>query len=143
MPESPIHVMSQDECWERLREQEFGRLAFHLSGEVHITPINYAADGERLLFRTAEGNKLLGVVMDKDIAFEIDDHVDETAWSVIVRGYARRLQTSEDIERAESSRLRSWLPTVKDNFVEIIPTEITGRRFELDKPWEHIIPRQG
>ena len=64
--------MTTEECWEFLRLPEFGRMAFHLAEQVHITPINYAVDGETLLFRTAEGSKLLAVVMNPDIAFEID-----------------------------------------------------------------------
>lgn len=140
MTQSPIHGMSRDECWRELRRHEFGRLAFHLAGEVHIVPINYATDREVLLFRTAQGNKLLGVVMSSDVAFEIDGHDSEQAWSVVVRGRARVLESTDDRERAEASRLRSWVPTDKDVFVEITPQEISGRRFDLDKPWEHAIP---
>ena len=66
----PVRKLDRDACWEFLRGHEFGRLAFHLAGEVHITPINYAVDGQTLLFRTSEGNKLLGVVMNDDVAFE-------------------------------------------------------------------------
>lgn len=140
MSQSPVHEMSRDECWERLRGNEFGRLAFHLTGEVHIVPINYATDHEVLLFRTSQGNKLLGVVMQSDVAFEIDGYGEDEAWSVIVRGDARVLEKRDDRERAENSRLRSWIPTDKEVFVEIVPEEITGRRFDLDKPWEHAIP---
>ena len=53
--DEPIGVMTADECWQMLKENEFGRLAFHLAGEVHITPINYAVDNRTMLFRTAEG----------------------------------------------------------------------------------------
>lgn len=142
MSASPIHEMSNDECWEQLRDHEFGRLAFHLAGEVHIVPINYAVDGSVLLFRTSQGNKLLGVVMQEDVAFEIDGTGDTTAWSVVVRGDARVLETMDDLARAENSRLRSWVPTDKDVFVEITPEEVTGRRFDLEKPWEHVIPKR-
>lgn len=140
MSQSPVHELSRDECWELLRSNEFGRLAFHLMGEVHIVPINYASDHEVLLFRTSQGNKLLGVVMQSDVAFEIDGYGEDEAWSVIVRGDARVLEKRDDRERAENSRLRSWIPTDKEVFVEIVPEEITGRRFDLDKPWEHAIP---
>ena len=140
MSQSPVHELSRDECWELLRSNEFGRLAFHLTGEVHIVPINYATDHEVLLFRTSQGNKLLGVVMQSDVAFEIDGYGEDEAWSVIVRGDARVLEKRDDRERAENSRLRSWIPTDKEVFVEIVPEEITGRRFDLDKPWEHAIP---
>ena len=59
MDEDIVTELSPDECWEMLRGEEFGRLAFRLVDEVHITPINYAVDGDTLLFRTAEGGKLL------------------------------------------------------------------------------------
>ncbi len=130
--------LTRAECWHFLREHEFGRLAFHLAGEVHITPINYAVDGETLLFRTAQGNKLLGIVMSDDVAFEIDDHSGDRAWSVVVRGRARRLE-GEEVYRAEHVGVRPWVGQDKHEVVEITPSEITGRRFEVSKPWEHII----
>ena len=141
----PTTRMSTEECWEFLQRHELGRLAFHLADEVHITPINYAVDhdpvtGHRsLLFRTAEGTKLLGVVMNPDVAFEVDELVAETAASVIVRGRARRLEEDE-AHRAEQLPLRSWVATPKWDVVEIEVTEISGRHFELSRPWTHLIP---
>ena len=134
MADRPIHAMTTEQCWDMLRKNEFGRLAFHLAGEVHITPINYAVDGETLLFRTSEGNKLLGVVMNDDVAFEVDEYTDEKAASVILRGRARVLDGSEK-SRAENVPLRPWVPTDKFNVVEISPTEMSGRAFDLEKPW--------
>jgi uncharacterized protein len=71
--------LSAEECWDMLRSEEFGRLAFRLVDEVHITPINYAVEGGTLLFRTAEGDKLLGVVMGAGVAFEVDRFDGESA----------------------------------------------------------------
>ncbi len=141
MTDSPIHEISTEECWELLRKNEFGRLAFHLAGEVHITPINYAIDGQTILFRTSEGNKLLGVVMNDDVAFEIDSYSSDEAWSVILRGKARLLE-GQEAYRAENVPLRPWVPTLKFNVVEVTPTEMSGRRFDLEKPWQHLgIPK--
>lgn len=144
MNEGPVHVLSDEECWDFLRSQELGRLAFHLVEQVQITPINYAVDphgpsGPSLLFRTAEGDKLLGVVMNSDVAFEVDEWHDETARSVVVRGRARKLEEDE-AHRAENLPLRPWVGTLKYNVVEIEPLEVTGRSFELSKPWTHIRP---
>lgn len=139
MSDSPVHELSQQECWDFLRSHEFGRLAFHLAERVQITPINYAVDGETLLFRTAGGDKLLGVVMNDDVAFEIDEYDDTHARSVIVHGRARKLEEDEE-HRAENVPLRPWVGTVKYNVVEISPTEITGRAFELSRPWLHLRP---
>ena len=81
--DEPITRMSAPQCWDFLRRHELGRLAFHLADEVHIVPVNYAVDHDpasdrrSLLFRTAEGSKLLGVVMNADVAFEVDELVEE------------------------------------------------------------------
>jgi nitroimidazol reductase NimA-like FMN-containing flavoprotein (pyridoxamine 5'-phosphate oxidase superfamily) len=131
--------LSTEECWEMLRAEEFGRLAFRLVDEVHITPINYAVDHDTLLFQTAEGSKLLGVVMNSDVAFEIDDFSEREAHSVVMRGTARMLGEDEE-HRAENVPLRPWVEGLKYNVVEIRPTEISGRHFDLNRPWLHIIP---
>jgi nitroimidazol reductase NimA-like FMN-containing flavoprotein (pyridoxamine 5'-phosphate oxidase superfamily) len=104
--------------------------------EVHITPVNYAVDGDTLLFRTAEGDKLLGVVLGADVAFEIDRYDEHSAQSVVVRGTARLLGEDE-AHRAENVPLRPWVSTPKYNVVEIVPKVVTGRAFELTRPWLH------
>lgn len=126
--------LSDLESWDFLRNQELGRLAFHILGEVHIVPINYAVDDQRLLFRTAEGSKLLGITMNDDVAFEVDEVVGEEATSVIVRGRAHVLEGS-DAYAADTVRLRPWLEGAKFNVVAIDVTEITGRRAHLRRPW--------
>ena len=137
--EEPVGVMTTEECWEMLRANEFGRLAFHLAGEVHLTPVNYAVDQDTLLFRTAEGSKLLGVEMNPDVAFEIDEFDEHHARSVVIRGVARHLGEDEE-HRAENVPLRPWVQTLKYDVVEIRPTEVSGRTFELSRPWLHMIP---
>jgi nitroimidazol reductase NimA-like FMN-containing flavoprotein (pyridoxamine 5'-phosphate oxidase superfamily) len=72
------------------------------------------------------------------VAFEVDEIVDEQATSVIVRGRARWLEEDEE-HRAENVPLRPWVATEKWNVVEIDVTEISGRRFELTRPWQHMI----
>jgi uncharacterized protein len=131
--------LTLDECWEMLREEEFGRLAYRLVDEVHITPINYAADGGSLLFRTAEGNKLLAVAMGSEVAFEIDRYGEDSARSVVVRGTARLLPEDE-AHRAENVPLRPWVPMLRYNVVEIEPKVVSGRAFELSRPWLHLRP---
>lgn len=134
--ENPVTKLSDEQCWELLHGNEFGRLAYHLAGEVHLVPINYATDGERLFFRTAEGSKLLGVVMNEDVAFEVDKVDDDAAMSLVLRGKARLLEGDEE-HVVEGLPLRPWVPTLKYNAVAITPNdgEMTGRSFSLSKPW--------
>jgi nitroimidazol reductase NimA-like FMN-containing flavoprotein (pyridoxamine 5'-phosphate oxidase superfamily) len=137
MTDEIVTELTSEECWEMLRDEEFGRLAYRLVDELHITPINYAVEGGSLLFRTAEGNKLLAVVMGSEVAFEIDRYGEESARSVVVRGTARLLPEDE-AHRADNIPLRPWVPTLKYNVVEIQPKVVSGRAFELSRPWLHL-----
>ena len=139
MDDEVVTELTWEECWEMLRDEEFGRLAYRMVDEVHITPINYAVEGGSLLFRTAEGNKLLAVVMGSEVAFEIDRYGEDSARSVVVRGTARLLPEDE-AHRAENVPLRPWVPTLKYNVVEIEPKVVSGRAFELSRPWLHLRP---
>ncbi|MCU1537334.1 MAG: pyridoxamine 5-phosphate oxidase-related FMN-binding protein [Humibacillus sp.] len=123
-----------EESWGFLADHELGRLAFHLADEVHIVPINYVAEDRRLLFLTAEGSKLLGLTMNADVAFEVDEITGEQATSVIVRGRARQLVGSAAWV-ADRLPLRPWVDTPKYIVVEIVADEVTGRRFDLHRPW--------
>ncbi len=139
---SPVTALSQDECWELLHGQEFGRLAYHLASEVHIVPINYAVDDQRrIVFRTAEGSKLLGLTMDADVAFEVDRFDDEEARSVVVRGRARQLEPPE-VTEIEQLPLRPWVDYAKFNVIAVEVDEISGRHFELTRPWLHMRPHE-
>lgn len=130
----PIQVLHPEESWEFLRGHEFGRLAYHLVGEVHLVPINYAVNDERIIFLTHEGSKLLGITMNSDVAFEVDQVGDDQATSVIVRGRARQLEGSARYV-IEELPLRPWVAEPKHAVVAITVAEITGRRFDLTQPW--------
>lgn len=127
-------VLSTPQCWELLAAHGFGRLAFHLAGEVHLVPVNYLAEGGRLLLRTAEGSKLLGVHMNPDVAFEIDQVSAPHAWSVVLRGRARVLDGA-DYEHASALVPTPWAGAGREEIISIDPVELTGRRFDLLDRW--------
>jgi nitroimidazol reductase NimA-like FMN-containing flavoprotein (pyridoxamine 5'-phosphate oxidase superfamily) len=131
-------VLDEEACWDFLRTEEFGRLAFRMVDEVHIVPLNYAVDDRTLLFRTEPGDKLLAVAMGGQIAFESDRIDDERGTSVVVRGRARILPEDE-AHRAELVPLRPWVGDHKYNVVEIAPDHISGRTFVLNRPWRHMV----
>lgn len=126
----PVDELTAAECWDLLELEQFGRLAYRLVDEVHIVPINYLAFNQRLLFRTASGNKLLAAALHSDVAFEIDWHDETAAWSVVVRGTLERVPEDEQ-HRLDERPLHPWVPTLKYDVVEVVPTVITGRRFFL------------
>lgn len=139
MGDEVVNELTPAECWEMLEQEEFGRIAFRLVDEVHITPINYAVEGGSLLFRSAEGEKLLAIVMGSEVAFEVDRYSEDFARSVVVRG-AARLLPEDEAHRADNIPLRPWVPEVKYNVVELVPKVVSGRAFSLSRPWLHLRP---
>ena len=127
----PVQNLSEDDCWDLLISSSFGRLAMSISGEPDIYPVNFVSADRQLVFRTAEGTKLLELTVNNRVAFEIDDIGRSEAWSVVVRGEARVLDKQAEIEAADQLPLRPLIPTLKYIYVEITPTRITGRRFQL------------
>ena len=127
--------LSPQECWQRLSANELGRLAFRIVDEIHILPVNYAVRDESLLFRTAEGTKLLSVVLESPLALEIDGYDESSAWSVVVRGTGRLLAEDEAHDADDLDSL-PWVDpeTPKYNAVRIDPLVVSGRHFRRRRP---------
>lgn len=130
-PGGPIVVLPEDESWQLLASRTLGRLATSVGGQPEIFPVNFVVQRHSVLFRTAEGTKLASAVANNRVAFEVDDHNVEGGWSVIVKGHAQMLQSAEEVADAERAQLLPWIATRKRHFVRIIPTEISGRRFQF------------
>ncbi len=127
-----ITELTTDECWQLLRSRDLGRIAASAAGTVDIFPINYAVDDlPAIYFRTAPGTKLLELAINDRVAFEIDDHDEAEAWSVVVKGRAERLERQSEMDAAELLGLTPWIPTLKYRWVRIRPTEVAGRKFTL------------
>jgi uncharacterized protein len=128
--------LSAEESWQLLSRAKFGRLAMAVGGEIDIYPIDFAVDGLDVVFRTAEGTKLVEVVLSNTVSLETDERDLErgVAWSVLVKGTARLLESFSEIEAAEGLDINPWTGTPKDRFVRITDTRITGRRAYAPNP---------
>ena len=126
-------VLYEDQCWELLGQVEVGRLAIAVAGDVDIYPVNFVVDGRELVFRTAEGTKLLEVVLAGRVAFEVDGYEPEhgRAWSVVVKGHAHDLDHFSELYQAQDLPLFPWNASPKERFVRIEPSRVTGRRFTV------------
>lgn len=125
-----LEVLDRDECLRLLGVHGVGRVAVIDGGRPVIFPINYAVDGDEVLFRTAPGTKLDAAARGQQVAFEIDsaDPMYHTGWSVIVQG--RCEEVTEPSRRDEIDRLplRPWAAGAKDHVVAIRIESVTGRR---------------
>jgi nitroimidazol reductase NimA-like FMN-containing flavoprotein (pyridoxamine 5'-phosphate oxidase superfamily) len=131
----PHVVLDHDECWQLLGRAVIGRLAMSVAGDVDIFPVNYLVDEGTILFRTAEGTKLVEVVIAGRVAFEVDglDPAAGEAWSVVVKGHGEVLDEFDDIYHAQELPLHPWnAPDQKQRFVRVVPDHVTGRKFRIE-----------
>lgn len=132
-----IQNLSDEESLELLATKTFGRLVVRRKDDMDLFPLNYVVHEGAIYFRTAEGSKLFSLTLNDDVLFEADnvDSEAEEAWSVIVKGSARALQSNDEIAKADELPLKPWLPTLKYNYVVVTPSDISGRKFHLgDEP---------
>ncbi|MBX7450491.1 pyridoxamine 5'-phosphate oxidase family protein [Mycolicibacterium sp. 3033] len=129
---APVSVLAASECWDRLASVSLGRLVTSVDGEPSIFPVNYAVQNRTILFRTAEGTKLVSTAINNTVLFEADDHTATEGWSVIVKGSARSLRTDDEVAVAEAAHLRPWTEPDKSHYVRIRPLSVTGRQFVFD-----------
>ena len=125
----PISPLSDAACWDRLAEQQLGRLVTRVGDVMDIFPVNYTVDGRSVVFRTGEGSKLTELTINDEVLFEVDEYTSTDAWSVVVRGSAHRLTDPDEVAAADQLPLKPWIPTVKYNYVRIVPTSLSGRDF--------------
>jgi uncharacterized protein len=128
-PTQPISILPETECWNLMSGAALGRLVTSVDGQPEIFPINFVVQHKTVLFRTAEGTKLVSAAINNSVLFEADDHNAAEGWSVIVKGIARTMRTDAEVDEAERAQLLPWTATVKQHYVRIRPVSVTGRRF--------------
>ncbi|HVC26265.1 MAG TPA: pyridoxamine 5'-phosphate oxidase family protein [Acidimicrobiales bacterium] len=129
--ETYVEELSRDECMAVLGYHRFGRLAVVEEGQPDIFPVNYALDGDRIVFITRPGTKLEHASLDR-VAFEVDEFGPEgqTATSIVVKGTAFEITGALDeaSERERALVVPTWVHPDEVHWVRIVPREVTGRR---------------
>ena len=125
-----IEVLDRDQCLELLAADDFGRIGLEEGGHPLILPINYAMDGEDVVFRTAEGTKLDAA--RQPACFEIDEHDSEarTGWSVVVRGRLEEVTPAHHRELFDrvADLAKPWAEGEKPHVLRLVAESIQGRR---------------
>ena len=129
-----FETMEREECLRLLANCSVGRIGFLVDDRPEILPVNYALDGEDVVFRTAEGTVLNRASLAA-VAFEIDhaDESDQSGWSVLVQGTARDIGEAIDptSERLRRLTLVSWAPGTRQRWFQVSPEKISGRRIRM------------
>ena len=127
-PAPQLDELSREECLALLGGASVGRIAVNLrAGSPLVVPVNFALDGEVIVFRTDPGSKLTAL-RERPVSFQVDD-IDpfhKFGWSVLVRGIALVVPAARggvDVE--------PWAPGPMEHWVRITPVSIEGRRLSL------------
>jgi len=126
-----LEPLERDECVALLATTAVGRLGLLVDGRPEILPVNYAVDGDVVVFRTGIGTVLNQAALSV-VAFEADriDESGQSGWSVLVQGVAQDIGDAVDrnSERYRSLTLVTWAPGTRERWFSIRPDKITGRR---------------
>ncbi len=122
--------LTPDRCWQLLRDAPVGRLAFVVDDQPEIFPVNHVVDHASIVFRTAEGTKLLAAD-GRRVAFEADGRDSSTGqvWSVVARGRAHQIRRMEEVFDTLDLPVYPWHRGPKPRFVRVQVDEVSGRRF--------------
>jgi len=126
-----ITILPEHECWDLLDSVALGRIVTSVDDQPEIFPVNFTVQRRTVLFRTAEGTKLVSTAINRRVVFEADEHNVSEGWSVIIKGIARILHSYDEIEEAERAGLLTWTAPAKTHYVRVQPMAVTGRRFRF------------
>ena len=125
-----LEPIARSDCWGLMATARVGRLGLLVDGRPEVLPVNFALDGESVLFRTGEGTVLNKASLNV-VAFEVDhtDDATHTGWSVLVQGVALDIGDAIDptSERLRRLSLITWAPGTRHRWFQIKPSNVTGR----------------
>lgn len=132
-----LEELDRAECLRLISGGAIGRVAFDDGEGPTVIPVNYAVDGEAVIFRTSAsarlGHSLLTSVPGGEVraAFQVDrfDETGRVGWSVLVRGGAHPLS---DEEKTKAANVEPWPGGDREAWFRLAAREVSGRR--LRKP---------
>lgn len=126
---SGIEVIDVEECLRLLGEEEIGRVAVVIGATPMILPVNYALDGDAIVFRTMPGSRL--DVGQGHAAFEVDsfDKAHKAGWSVLVTGHLEEVSwyQTKEMRRVQELAVTPWAGGERNLWLRLRPSFITGR----------------
>jgi nitroimidazol reductase NimA-like FMN-containing flavoprotein (pyridoxamine 5'-phosphate oxidase superfamily) len=114
--------------------QHVGRLVVTVGGEPAVFPLNFAVDGEAIVFRTQTGTKLTGITRSL-ATFEVDD-IDASGqgWAVAFEGLAQEVLDADPEsmrERIAAIDLETWPGGDRPHVVRIRPYRVYGTAWSV------------
>lgn len=135
----PVSV-DEAECLRLISPGGIGRLGYVGRYGLTILPVNYRLYEGTIVFRTAQDSPTdedlrTGIAnAEYRVAFEIDelDLAAREGWSVLVQGSLHHVDSEHERASVRQAGVEPWAGGVKELFLRIRPTRITGRRIGKD-----------
>lgn len=117
--------------------QHVGRLVITVGSEPVVFPLNYAVDGDAIVFRTQVGTKLTGITRSL-ATFEVDD-IDASGqgWTVAFEGLAQEVLDADPETlraRVAAIELETWPGGDRPHVVRIRPYRVHGTAWTVAVP---------
>ncbi len=117
-----LEILDESACAALLGTQSVGRFAVMVDGRPEVFPVAFAAHGNEVVARMADG-AVLTAVLRGPVSFQVDrfDERTHAGWSVLAHGRAT-LGTTNPVD------VRAWRRAVLPHLVRFTITSMSGRR---------------
>ena len=119
-------VLDRQQCLDYLAAGGLGRVAVNVGALPAILPVQFALDGDQVVFSVGVGTVLHRATRDAVVAFESDGHGADgrRQWSVSVTGIARHLAGDERVRGLAPG----WAHLEAPAMVAVSTEYLSGRR---------------
>ena len=129
-----LDKMTPAECRQHLAHGGVGRFLFVEPGRGPVAiPVNFAMDGEDVVFRIGSGGTVAAGVQESPVSFDVDQLDDALGegWSVLVTGETQVISDRTALARAEALNIVPWAGGDKTVYVRLTASRVTGRRIRV------------
>jgi uncharacterized protein len=121
-----------EECIRLLASVRLGRVAFWSTEGPQVLPVNHTVLDGAIVFRTGLYTSLADGTREGTLAFEADELDDRmrSGWSVLAVGRAEHVEEHAEMVDLFRRMGEPWAPGTRPLVARIIPSQLTGRRFE-------------
>ncbi|TCN31198.1 nitroimidazol reductase NimA-like FMN-containing flavoprotein (pyridoxamine 5'-phosphate oxidase superfamily) [Kribbella orskensis] len=129
-----MQILDDTESLELLASVPIGRLVFTMGGLPAVRLVNFALDGDTLIFSTTDGDKYRAAERGDVVAFEVDE-VDldrHLRWTVTAIGHLSVIDPEDAEPLRQDLMLRPWAPNRDTYLIRLAIESLEGRRLV---PW--------
>jgi hypothetical protein len=121
--------LTTDECAALLRRGGIGRLVFRVADRPVAFPVNFAALGCDVVFRSTEGGAVSEIASDEPVSLEVDriDDAMSDGWSVLATGRIHKVRDPDEMEAVEALGIVAWAGRGRHAYFRLAVTTLTGR----------------